>query len=61
MRQFGDTLAWFGMIMVVAAVLYFTPRLKHYVAASMASEHGAECETCRELTCHQAHGADAYP
>ncbi len=32
MRQFGDTLVWLGLILVVAAVVYFTPRLATYVA-----------------------------
>ena len=31
MRQVGDTLVWLAMIMVVAAVIYFTPRVAHYV------------------------------
>jgi hypothetical protein len=32
MRQFGDTLVWLGLILVVAAVVYFTPRLASYVS-----------------------------
>lgn len=32
MRQVGDTLVWLGLILVVAAVVYFTPRLANYVA-----------------------------
>lgn len=32
MRQFGDTLVWLGLILVVAAVVYFTPRVAHYVS-----------------------------
>jgi hypothetical protein len=31
MRQVGDTLVWLAMIGVVAAVVYFTPRLASYV------------------------------
>jgi hypothetical protein len=27
MRQVGDTLIWLGLIMVVTAVVYYTPRL----------------------------------
>ena len=61
MRHVGDTLAWLGMILVVAAVIYFTPRLASYVAASTATEHGAACDTCRELTCHQDDAADEHP
>jgi hypothetical protein len=34
MRQVVDTIVWLGMIVVVAAVIYFTPRLANYVAAS---------------------------
>jgi hypothetical protein len=33
MRQFGDTLVWFGLIAVVAAVLYFTPRFASYFSS----------------------------
>jgi hypothetical protein len=48
------------MILVVAAVIYFTPRLANYVAAATATEHGPACDTCRELTCQQD-DALAYP
>jgi hypothetical protein len=41
MRQVVDTLVWLAMIMVVAAVVYFTPRLASYVT-SMSNEHGAD-------------------
>lgn len=34
MRQVGDTMVWLGMIVLVAAVIYFTPRLASYVAAA---------------------------
>jgi hypothetical protein len=53
MRQVGDTLIWLAMISVVVAVVYFTPRLASYVAASMATEHGTACVTCRDITIHQ--------
>lgn len=33
MRQVGDTLVWLGLIAMVAAVLYFTPRVAHYVSS----------------------------
>lgn len=33
MRQVGDTLVWLGLILVLAAVVYFTPRLADFVAA----------------------------
>ena len=31
MRQVGDALVWLAMIGVVAAVVYFTPRLASYL------------------------------
>jgi hypothetical protein len=34
MRHMGDALVWLGVILVVAAVIYFTPRFAHYVSAS---------------------------
>ena len=46
MRQVVDTLVWLAMIMVVAAVVYFTPRLANYVT-SKAGDHGRECYTCQ--------------
>ena len=33
MRQVGDTLVWLGLIVVVAAVLYFTPRFASFFTA----------------------------
>ena len=39
MRQVVDTLVWLAMIMVIAAVVYFTPRLANYVTA-MSGEGG---------------------
>ena len=30
MRQVGDTLVWLGLIVVLAAVVYFTPRFANY-------------------------------
>jgi hypothetical protein len=33
MRQLGDMLVWLGLIVVVAAVVYFTPRIANYVAS----------------------------
>jgi hypothetical protein len=50
MRQVGDTMVWLGMILLVAAVIYFTPRLASYVAAaSTPSLHGAGCTTCQDV------------
>lgn len=36
MRQVGDTLIWLALILVVAGVVYFTPRLATYVTAATA-------------------------
>jgi hypothetical protein len=36
MRQVGDTLVWLGLIVVVAAVVYFTPRVASYVSTREA-------------------------
>jgi hypothetical protein len=52
MRQVGDSLVWLAMIAVVAAVIYFTPRVAHYVRARASSEHGLECVTCRAIDYH---------
>jgi hypothetical protein len=52
MRQVVDTLVWLAMITVIAAVVYFTPRLASYVT-SMASEHGHECLTCQGIAYQQ--------
>jgi hypothetical protein len=54
MRQVGDTLVWLAMIAVVAAVIYFKPRVAHYVRARGSSEHGLECVTCRAIDDHSA-------
>jgi hypothetical protein len=50
MRQVGDTLVWLAMIAVVAAVVYFTPRVANYVA-SMGSEYNPDCMTCHTIAC----------
>ena len=33
MRQVGDMLVWLAVILVVAAVVYYTPRVASYVSA----------------------------
>lgn len=33
MRQVGDTLVWLALVAMVAAVLYFTPRVASYVTS----------------------------
>ncbi len=54
MAQVRDTLVWLAMILVVAAVIYITPRLASYVGAS-ESEHGRACATCRDIAFHHDH------
>jgi hypothetical protein len=34
MRQVGDTLVWLALVVTVAAVVYFTPRVANYVSSS---------------------------
>ena len=51
MRQVGDSLVWLAMIGLVAAVVYFTPRLASYVGS--ATEHGGDKITSREIAYHQ--------
>jgi hypothetical protein len=48
MRQVGDTLVWLAMILVVAAVVYFAPRVAKYVASS-GTEHTHDCTRSCEL------------
>jgi hypothetical protein len=38
MRHVLDTLVWFGLILMVAAVVYFTPRVADYVSSLGADE-----------------------
>lgn len=46
MRQVGDTLVWLAMIGVVAAVVYFTPRLASYIGS--VSDHNRTASTSSE-------------
>ncbi len=48
MRQVGDTLVWFGLMLVVAAVIYFTPRLANYVTAA-TTERGRTPESVHSM------------
>jgi len=41
MRHIGDTLVWLGLVLVAAAVIYFTPRVSDYVA-SLGIDRGQE-------------------
>jgi len=47
MRQIGDMLVWLGLILMIAAVVYFTPRFANY--ASELSDHGRESRTPRAM------------
>jgi len=38
MRQVGDMLVWLAVILVVAAVVYYTPRVASYVTAQEAGK-----------------------
>ncbi len=40
MRQLGDTLVWLGLIVVVAGVVYFTPRLARFMASEQDVRDG---------------------
>jgi len=51
MRQLGDTLVWAGLILVVGGVVYFTPRLAHYMA--MKQEKLDRAARTRELVLNQ--------
>ncbi len=52
MRQVVDTLVWLAMVMVIAAVVYFTPRLANYVT-SMSGEHVSSVHLTHEDTSTQ--------
>jgi hypothetical protein len=54
MRQVGDTLVWLAMIGLVAAVVYFTPRLANYVG-SAGNEHANNKITANGIAYHQDH------
>jgi hypothetical protein len=41
MRQVGDMLVWLAVILVVAAVVYYTPRVASYVTARDSSQDQA--------------------
>jgi len=50
MRQVGDALVWLAMIAVVAAVVYFTPRLANYLGNQ--SDHSRGSMTSSEIAYH---------
>jgi hypothetical protein len=57
MRQVGDLLVWLGVILMVAAVIYFTPRFADYVAGS-ESERGRANLAWRIAAHQQAESLD---
>ena len=59
MRQVGDTLVWLAMIGVVAAVVYFTPRLASYVGSG--SDHTRNHDTSSEIAYHQDNASVQLP
>jgi hypothetical protein len=50
MRQVGDALVWLAMIGVVAAVVYFTPRLANYLGTS--GDHARGSMNSSEIAYH---------
>jgi hypothetical protein len=54
MRQVGDTLVWLAMIGLVAAVVYFTPRLASYVG-SVTNESAGGKITSSGVAYHHNH------
>jgi hypothetical protein len=60
MRHVGDTLVWLAMIMLVVAVVYFTPRVAR-LFASMGTEHGSAWVTGRTMAFQQDDPCDATP
>ncbi len=60
MRQVGDMLVWLVLIVVVAAVVYFTPRFANYVASEQ-SEHARDSRTSRVMAYQRSESTDATP
>jgi hypothetical protein len=54
MRQIADTLVWLAMIMVIAGVIYFTPRLANYVT-TMSNDSAPEAPTLHGSSMHLTH------
>lgn len=55
MRQLGDMLVWLAMILIVAAVVYYTPRLADYVSAKESRP------IQRSVAWHAMHHVDPPP
>jgi hypothetical protein len=58
MRQIADTLVWLGVISLVAAVIYFTPRLASYVGAATASTENGSRVTWQQVASETEEIAD---
>jgi hypothetical protein len=60
MRRIGDMLVWLGLILIVAGVVYFTPRFADYVASERA-KHERESKDWRVIAYQQFGAPDATP
>jgi hypothetical protein len=60
MRQLGDMLVWLGLIVVVAAVVYFTPRIANYVAAEQP-DRGRDAQASHVMAYQNFGYPDAAP
>jgi hypothetical protein len=60
LRRVGDTLVWLGLILMVAGVVYFTPRFANYVE-SERSKHERESKTWRAMAYLEFVSHDATP
>jgi hypothetical protein len=58
MRHVADTLVWLGLIMMVAAIIYLTPRVSDYVA-SLGLDSGKDASVYREVALQYHLGASA--
>jgi hypothetical protein len=56
MRHLTDTLVWFGLITLLAAVVYFTPRLADFVS-TLGVDHGQGSASRPETVFHHHAGA----
>jgi hypothetical protein len=57
MRQVGDSLVWLGVILVIAAVVYFTPRFASFV--TVAESHDGRDKVTWRFTTGEPAQADA--
>jgi hypothetical protein len=57
MRQIGDLLVWVSLVLVLALVAYFTPKLAQYMSSETRRPH--QSWTYRDLAWNQEDFADA--